>query len=498
MGMLRLHEISKSFPGVQALDSVSFEVGSTEIHGLVGENGAGKSTLVKIVAGAQAPDSGRIEFDGKVAQWSSPGAAKRQGVHVVYQEFVLFKHLSVAENIFVGQEPRTRLGLVDHAKARDDARQLLARFDVNIDPRTKAGSLSVADQQMVEIARALVRKVKLLILDEPTAVMSGREAELLFDRVRRFRENGVSVIFISHRLEEVFALCDRVTVLKDGRYVATTSVAELTRPRLISMMVGRELGGLFPPKRRATRSDAVSLRTERLSIDNRVRDVSLECRAGEVTALAGMVGSGRSELALGIFGALPITGGAIVVDGKRITSTSPQKSISLGIGLVPEDRKNQGLAMLLDIAANVTAPALPEVTKAGLIDRSLERSIAVEEISRYRIASRGPQTPIDTMSGGNQQKVLVARWARKCRTLLMLDEPTRGVDVGAKAEIYRIIRTLADSGVAILIISSELAEVIGLADRAYVMREGQITGELDGSELSEERLMNLATIGKAA
>jgi ribose transport system ATP-binding protein/rhamnose transport system ATP-binding protein len=365
---------------------VSFDVKSGEIHGLVGENGAGKSTLAKILAGAEEPDLGEIEFDGRPVRWSSPGEAKRHGIHVVYQEFVLFAHLSVAENIFIGQEPRTRLGLVNHRKAEVDARQLMGRFGIDTDPRTKAGSLSVADQQMVEIARALVRKVKLLILDEPTAVISGREAELLFERARRLRDSGVSIIFISHRLEEVFTLCDRVTVLKDGKAVGSAPIAEMSRQRLISMMVGRELGGLFPPKRQGPRSAEVAMRTENLSVDSRVHEISIECRASEVTALAGMVGSGRSELALGIFGALPISGGAIVVGGRRLTATSPRKSIALGVGLVPEDRKNQGLAMLLDVAANVTMPALAEITKAGLIDRRREQLITVEEIDRYRIA----------------------------------------------------------------------------------------------------------------
>lgn len=430
-------------------------------------------------------------------RWVSPADSKRHGVHVVYQEFVQFPHLTVAENIFVGQQPR-RFGLVDHRRAREEAGRLLAGFGVEIDPRLKAGSLSVADQQMVEITRALVQKVKLLILDEPTAVISGREADTLFERLGILRDRGVSIIFISHRLEEVFALCDRVTVLKDGRLVGSAPVSEFSRERLISMMVGRELGGLFPPKRPGFPEAAVALRTEALCVDDRVHDISIECRVGEVTAIAGMVGSGRSELALGIFGALPITGGAIVVGDERVESMSSRKAIALGIGLVPEDRKGQGLAMLLDVGANVTASAIAEITTLGGIDWRREETIAAGEIEKYRIACRGPRTPVAILSGGSQQKVLVARWARKCRTLLILDEPTRGVDVGAKAEIYRIIRTLADSGVAILMISSELTEIIGMADRAYVMREGRITGELEGANLTEKRIMRLATFEEAA
>jgi ribose transport system ATP-binding protein len=496
--MLRLENISKSFPGVRALRGVDLEVRPGEIHGLLGENGAGKSTLIKIVAGAYAPDHGGIHFDGAPVRWSSPREAKRHGVHVVYQEFVLFPQLSVAENIFLGHERRNRFGLVDHGRTRREAMQLLERLGLSLDPSLRVASLSVADQQMVEIARAMVHQVKLLVLDEPTAVIAGREVTLLFERLRRLRDSGVCVIFISHRLEEVFSICDRVTVLKDGERIGTHEVAEVTRDRLISMMVGRELGDLFPPKPTAAAPRKPVLRTEALSIAGRVRDISLALHAGEIVALAGLVGAGRSELALGLFGALPISGGAIHIEGRRFTSMSPAQAIRLGIGLVTEDRKSQGLAMQLDIAANISGPALGEITKHLLIDRQAETAIARHEIERYRIACRGPQTPVATMSGGNQQKVIVSRWARICRTVLILDEPTRGVDVGAKAEIYRIMRELADRGLAILMISSELTEVVGMADRVIVMREGRISGELQGAELTEESIMHLATTGRAA
>jgi ABC-type sugar transport system ATPase subunit len=495
--MLRLNGISKAFPGVQALRDVSLDVRRGEIHGLLGENGAGKSTLIKIVAGAYAPDQGEISFDGAPVRRSSPREAMRHGVHVVYQEFVLFPQLSVAENIFVGHERRNRIGFVDHARTRREAGELLQRLGISLDPRAKVGSLSVADQQIVEIARAMVHQVKLLVLDEPTAVIAGREVTLLFERLRRLRDGGVSVIFISHRLEEVFAICDRVTILKDGELVGTHDVADVSRERLVSMMVGRELGDLFPPKRAAGPRRPV-LRTEALSVGDRVRDISIELRSGEIVALAGMVGAGRSELALGLFGALPISKGALHLEGRRFTSMSPAKAIKLGMGLVTEDRKSQGLAMLLDLAANITGPALADVTKRLLIDQRIETAIARHEIQRYRIACRGPQTPVATMSGGNQQKVIVARWARICRTVLILDEPTRGVDVGAKAEIYRIMRELSGQGLAILMISSELTEVVGMADRVIVMREGRVAGELQGEDATEESIMHLATSEWAA
>ena len=496
--MLTLKGISKSFPGVRALGGVSLDVRPGEIHGLLGENGAGKSTLIKIIAGAYAPDEGEMIFAGEPVRWSSPRQAKLRGVHVVYQEFALFPQLSVAENIFVGHERRNRIGMVDHARNRRDAAELLSRLGVSLDPRTTVAQLSIADQQMVEIARAMVHKVRLLVLDEPTAVIAGRETALLFERLRRLRESGVSVLFISHRLDEIFAICDRVTVLKDGRLVGTHDTGEVTRERLISMMVGRDLGDLFPPRPAVARSGQSVLRAEGIAIGDRVRDASIDLRAGEIVALAGMVGAGRSEFALGLFGATPLSKGALHIAGQRFTSMSPAKAIRLGMGLVTEDRKSQGLAMLLDVAANITGPALAEITRHGLIDTQHEAVIAAAEIERYRIACRGPETPVATMSGGNQQKVIVARWARICRTVLILDEPTRGIDVGAKAEIYRIMRDLADAGVAILMISSELTEVIGMADRVIVMRQGRVTGELMGGDVTEENIMHLATSEHAA
>jgi ABC-type sugar transport system ATPase subunit len=496
--MLTLAGISKGFPGVRALSGVSLGVRPGEIHGLLGENGAGKSTLIKIVAGAYAPDEGEMNFADAPVRWSSPREAKQHGVHVVYQEFALFPQLSVAENIFVGHERRNAFGLVDHARTRREARELLQRLGVSLDVDAAVSSLSVADQQMVEIARAMVHNVKLLVLDEPTAVIAGREVSLLFDLLRRLRESGVSVLFISHRLDEVFAICDRVTVLKDGRLVGTHDIADVTRERLISMMVGRDLGDLFPPRPAAARPGEPVLRTESVAVGDRVRDISIELKAGEIVALAGMVGAGRSELALGLFGAVPLSEGTIHLNGQRFTSMSPARAIKLGMGLVTEDRKSQGLAMLLDIAANISGPALGEVARYGLVDRGLESEIAAREIERYRIACRGPATGVATMSGGNQQKVIVARWARICRSVLILDEPTRGIDVGAKAEIYRIMRELAASGVAILMISSELTEVIGMADRVIVMREGRVTGELASHEATEESIMHLATSERAA
>ncbi|WAJ28872.1 sugar ABC transporter ATP-binding protein [Antarcticirhabdus aurantiaca] len=491
--MLSLQGISKGFPGVKALTDVSLDVAAGEIHALVGENGAGKSTLTRVIAGVFQPDAGTVRFDGRETVWKGPGDAKRHGVHVIYQEFVLFPHLSVAENIFVGHERRNRLGLIDHGRTRRDAKELLARFGIDIDPEALVRDLSVADQQMVEIAKALVHDVKLLILDEPTAVISGREVDVLFDRLRRLKQQGVAIVYISHRLEEIFALCDRVSVLKDGNHVATRTIDEVTRDQLIALMVGRNLAELFPVRRSAKAPGPVVVAARNVEVSGRVRGASIELRAGEITGLAGMVGAGRSELALAMFGAIPMRSGSLVVDGREVSGLSPRRAIDLGIGLVTEDRKGQGLAMLLDVAANVSASTLNEFGRGWRFDRAREKRVAEQEIASYRIACRGPSTPVSVMSGGNQQKVLVARWARTSTRLLILDEPTRGVDVGAKTEIYRIMHELADRGVAVLMISSELPEIVGMSERVVVMREGVVTGELSKSEISEEAVVELAT-----
>jgi ribose transport system ATP-binding protein len=496
--MLTISKLSKSFPGVKALSGVQLHVKAGEIHALVGENGAGKSTLTKIIAGVFRPDEGQIEFDGEIIHWNSPAAAKAAGIHVIYQEFVLFPNLTVAENIFIGHERLSPLGLLDHRKKRQDAIDLMKRLGVEIDPDARISELSVADQQMVEIAKALVHKVKLLILDEPTAVIAGKEVDLLFGRLRALKDDGVAIIYISHRLEEIFELCDRVTVFKDGQFVTTEPVGAVDHHRLVSFMVGRDMSELFPPKAASGADRPVVLQASGVSVKGRVSNASIELRAGEITALAGMVGAGRTELALALFGGLPMSSGQITVDGELLGKMSPALAISKGIGLLTEDRKGQGLAMLMDVSANISAADLKSVSRSGWLDHGREQEIAKSEIDAYRIACRGPQGPVLTMSGGNQQKVLVARWARTSRKVIIMDEPTRGVDVGAKAEIYRIMRQLADSGLAVLMISSEMPEVTGLADRVFVMREGVITGELAGAQIDEQRIIQLATQKRAA
>lgn len=496
--MLTISNVSKSFPGVKALSEVHLDVKAGEIHALVGENGAGKSTLTRIIAGVHQPDEGSIEFDGEIIHWSSPAAAKAAGIHVIYQEFVLFPNLTVAENIFLGHERRGFLNGINHTQTRQDAAELLNRLGVTIDPDALVSELSVADQQMVEIAKALVHKVKLLILDEPTAVIAGHEVDLLFSRLRALRDDGVAIIYISHRLEEIFELCNRVTVFKDGQFVATEEVSAMNNDTLVSLMVGRDMRELFPVKSRVGKVRPLVLTATDVSVPGRVHNASIELRAGEITALSGMVGAGRTELAMALFGGIAMTSGHISIGGETFRKMTPALAIEKGIGLLTEDRKGQGLAMLTDVATNISASDLNSVSRSGWLNHGKEREIAIQEIENYRIACRGPKGAVLTMSGGNQQKVLVARWARTSRKVIIMDEPTRGVDVGAKAEIYRIMRELASKGLAVLMISSEMPEVIGLADRVFVMREGIITGELGGDEIDEERIIQLATQKRAS
>jgi ABC-type sugar transport system ATPase subunit len=490
--MLSVTAISKSFPGVKSLQDVDFSVGAGEIHALVGENGAGKSTLIKIISGAYVPDQGEIELNGDKVAWTGPREAQGAGIHVIYQELVLFPELTVAENVFINDQPLTRFGIIDYRLMERRADDVLRRLGAKIDVRRRVNELTVADQQMVEIARALVGSVKVLILDEPTAVISGREVDLLFDRLIALRAAGVAIIYISHRLEEIFRIADRVTVLKDGVRVATRPVTGVNRDQLISLMVGRPLSDVFPPRRAIPQEAPVLLRAEGIRVGTRVRNASFTLKSGEIVGLAGLVGSGRTELAQAIFGGVPFDAGKVEIEGTVFAKTSPRSSIEAGVGLLTEDRKGEGLLMHLSVAANIVAPRLSEIARGPFIDLRAEYRIGAQEIARFSVAASGPQAAVAGLSGGSQQKVLFSRWVRACRRVLLLDEPTRGVDVGAKVEIYRIIRQLADSGFAILMISSELLEIVGMCDRALVMCEGAITGELAGGAITEEAIMTLA------
>ena len=491
--MIQLNNITKVFPGVKSLDQVNFEARAGEIHALLGENGAGKSTLIKTIAGAYIPEEGDIVFDGETRNWETPKQAKDAGIHVIYQELMLFPELSVAENIFIGEEPRKAFGQIDHKEMRERAAEILQRLGHTLDPGETLKNLTVADQQMVEIAKALVGDTKLLVLDEPTAVISGREAALLFERVNNLKEQGVCIIYISHRLEEIFEIADRVTVLKDGQYVGTEDIADINEDRLVGMMVGRELSDIYPEK--PGRADEVPMLTvQDLSMAPRVKSADFDLFPGEIVGLAGMVGSGRSEIAHAMFGSMERDTGSVTLMGASYNTPTPKNSIELGIGFLTEDRKGQGLLPLLDAAANISAPSLGEISANTVINRNKEFHIAQNEIDRFDIAVPGPRSGVWNLSGGNQQKILFARWARVCHRVLILDEPTRGVDVGAKVEIYKMIRQLADDGIAILVISSELPEIVGLCSRVLVMREGVMTGELSGEDVNEKAIMRLATL----
>ncbi len=499
--MLELRGITKSFPGVKSLDGVGFAARAGEVHALLGENGAGKSTLTKIISGAYLPDAGEIHFDGRRREWATPADAKAAGIHVIHQELQMFPELTVAQNVFLGDEPQRRLGplkVLDHKAMIERTRAVLRRLGHNLDPRARVGSLSVADQQMVEIAKALVGEVKLLILDEPTAAISSREAALLFERVRELRGRGVCVVYISHRLEEVEAVCDRLTVLKDGRLVGTRTVADTPRAKIVSMMVGRELQDIYPPKRPTDHSTPVILSVRNLASAPRVRDVSLELHAGEILGIAGLVGSGRTETAHAIFGSAQRNESSVFIDGRPLPSGDVPAAIAAGLGYVTEDRKGEGLLMRHSMAANISAPVLRDYTRSGAVDSDAEATAATEEIERFRVAIPGPRAGVAKLSGGNQQKILLGRWARACRHVLILDEPTRGVDVGAKVEIYRVIHELAAAGIGVIVISSELQEVVGLADRVLVIREGRGVGEVRGARVSEQEIMSLAALGEAA
>jgi ribose transport system ATP-binding protein len=489
--VIELTQIVKEYPGVRPLDQVDFAVRPGEIHALLGENGAGKSTLIRVMGGAVSANSGSIVYLGKPVSWRSPKEARAAGIHVIHQELALFPELSVAENILVGSQP-TRFGLVSGRARHARAKAALQQLGVTIPTHAKVDELPLADQQMVEIAKALVGQTKLLILDEPTAVITGRQVDLLFENMRRLRNEGVGIVYVSHRLEEISEIADRVTILKDGQVVEASPVSALTREAMITKMVGRQLEQIYPARLQAPAETSDVLTVRNLKAGPRVRNVSLNVRAGEIVGLAGMVGSGRTEVAEAIFGTRTVEQGSIELEGKRLSKTDPGAAIRSGLGFLTENRKDEGLFLGLPISANVVAPDLGSVSRHGLIDRAREREMAKRQMKDFAVAAPSPEMKVGNLSGGNQQKVLFSRWSRIANRLLILDEPTRGVDIGAKVEIYRIIRGLAGSGVGVLLISSELQEIVGMSDRTYVMSQGHVVGEIQGNTISEEAIMDLA------
>lgn len=488
--LLHMSGIAKSFPGVRALAGVDLELHTGEILALLGENGAGKSTLIKVLSGAHRPDSGTIVIDGKDAPITDPLTAQRLGIGVIYQEFNLVPTLSARDNLFLGQETG-RFGWLAIKHERQRARELFERLGVAIDPETPCRDLTVAQQQIVEIAKALSLQARILVMDEPSAALTNAEVERLFGIIRELKAQGIGIIYISHRLDEIFSMADRVTVLRDGRHVATDTIGSVTRDRLIEWMVGRKLESEFPPRQPKLGADRLVVRNLRGGA--RVRDVSFAIRAGEVLGLTGLVGAGRTETARLLFGADRAEGGTIELDGQVLRITDPRAAIRHGICLLTEDRKAQGLVLGQSVRENFGLPNLPQLSRAGFVNGSRERSLLAGYVASLRIKLADVETPARNLSGGNQQKVVLAKWLETHSQVLIFDEPTRGVDVGAKFEIYQLINDLAAQGKAILLISSELPEVLGMADRILVMHAGRIAGEItDVPQTTQEQIMQLA------
>jgi rhamnose transport system ATP-binding protein len=489
--LLKLTGIVKSFAGVQALKGVSFELTPGEVHAIVGENGAGKSTLIKVITGAHQPDAGTLIVNDTVIEKNDPTIARSLGIAVIYQQPALFPDLTVAENIALRLERGGPWRTIKWGERRTRARQLLDRVGANVSADAHIRDLSMPQQQLVEIASALGGQARILILDEPTASLSDREVDNLFRVIRELRQQGVGMIYISHRLEELPQIADRVTVLRDGSYVATRNLNQVDRAEMIRLMVGRSLEAVFP-KIDVPLGDVV-LETIGLSCsESGVREVSLHVRAGEILGLAGLVGAGRTELARILFGLTPADAGQILLKGQPVTVNSPSRAVQLGIAYVPEDRRRHGVILDMPVSANTTLAILKTISRAGLIDFAAERRLAADFVQRLSVKTPGIDTPVGNLSGGNQQKVAVARWLAANPAVIILDEPTQGVDVGAKAEIHKLMGELAKRGLAIIMISSELPEILGMSDRIAVMHAGEIVGALTRAQATQERVLELA------
>jgi len=502
--LMQMRGIEKSFPGVKALKGVDFNLRAGEVHALMGENGAGKSTLIKVLGGAHQPDCGEIEIDGQPVRFSGPADSQNAGIGVIYQEFNLVPFISARENIFLGRE-RQKGGLVQHGEERDQASALFERIGVAIDPDTPCHRLSVAEQQIVEIAKALVLNARILVMDEPTAALSGSEVERLFKVIDELKDQGIGIIYISHRLEEIERIADRVTVIRDGAYIGTIdrgaadsspgSGAALDRQHIIEMMVGRPLDQEFPPRER--QPGGVRLVVSGLGRPPRVRDISFEARGGEVLGITGLVGAGRTEAVRLLFGADRGLG-SVTLDGKTLRIRNPRDAIRHGICLLTEDRKGQGLVLGQSVRENFGLPNLGDFSRMGVINQRAERQAFRVYMDQLAIKVPHPETPAKSLSGGNQQKVVLAKWLQRNAEVVIFDEPTRGIDVGAKYEIYLLINQLAAAGKVILVISSELPEVLGICDRVLVLHEGRVAATLPNDQhLTQERIME-AAIGHAA
>ncbi|WP_329040715.1 sugar ABC transporter ATP-binding protein [Streptomyces sp. NBC_01422] len=495
--VLEARSVSKRFPGVVALDDVTFSLRAGETHALVGENGAGKSTLIKVLTGVYRPDGGELRMTGEPVRFSRPFEAQQAGISTIYQEVNLVPLMSVARNIFLGREPRNRFGLIDFARMHRETGDLLDGFGVRVDPRRPLHTLGVGTQQMVALARAVSVNAQVVIMDEPTSSLEPREVETLFRVIERLRSQGIAVLYVSHRMDELYRICDRVTVLRDGRHIHTGDLADLDRMQLVSMMLGRDLSEV---RRSGVTSFAAEgheaartpvLTATGLSSRLQLHDISVSLYAGEVLGLGGLLGSGRSETAKALSGALPLDKGELTVDGTKLKRLTPAAAIRAGISLLPEDRKAEGIVPGLSVRENIVLAAMPRLSRAGVVSRAKQDRIVDIFMKRLRIKASSPEQKVGELSGGNQQKVLLARWLCLEPKVLLLDEPTRGIDVGAKAEVQSLIDDLAREGLAVLLISSDIEELIEGADRIVVLRGGAVAGELSGDDVAEDRLLEV-------
>jgi ribose transport system ATP-binding protein len=492
--VIEMRRITKTFPGVVALDNVDFDCCCGEVHAVVGENGAGKSTLMKILSGVYEPDSGEILLNGKVVRISSPYVAQQLGISIIYQELNLLPDLNVAENVFLGRESRNYLGLLDPHSLEKRAQEVLHRLGVDIHPRTPLRRLTVAQQQMVEIAKALSLNASVVIMDEPSAALGGQDLQRLFEVIEVLKKQNVTVIYISHRLAEIWEVADRVTVFKDGKVVGTSPVSEIDRPTLVRQMIGRVFAETFPPRGGPPGKEALSI--QNLSSGHALQEITLNVHRGEIVGLAGLTGSGRTELARAIFGARRIDQGEIFISGKPVKLKNPRDALKNNIGFLTEDRNEEGLVLGLSVQHNAALPSLNQRQRLGILNLSAEEKVVKQKVDELSIRTPSLGQGVEFLSGGNRQKVVLAKWLITNPELLIFDEPTRGIDVGAKSEIWHLMRSLADQGKAILMISSELPEVIGMSDRIYVMHRGRTVGELEGKTATEEQVMMLATYGE--
>jgi ABC-type sugar transport system ATPase subunit len=496
--LLSVEQITKTYPGVKALQNVSFSVEAGTVHAIMGENGAGKSTLMQVIAGAHAPTSGRLVFDGQEVMFSGTRDAAKKGISIVFQELMLAPNMTIAENIFLGAEPRMARVLIDRGALLNKAKAAMKRLGISLDPDTRLGDLTIAQQQLIEICKALIHEPRLLILDEPTSSLSEADSLTLFNIVHELRDRGVTILYISHRMREVFDNCDAVTVLRDGKHVRTARLSDTSPDEVVRLMVGRDLAEV--KRVRPEYADKpVVLSVQGLGDDHRYRDVSFSLRQGEIVGLAGLIGAGRSEVAMGIFGAPPPKHGTVSIEGRPAKILRPRDAMKLGIALAPEDRKDQGLVLGMSVGSNLSLAALGlgRLSKGSMVRPVQEARMIDGYVGRFKIKTPTVEQLVRLLSGGNQQKVVLAKWLASKPRVLIADEPTRGVDVATKAEIYALMRELAHDGLAILVISSDLPEILTIADRILVMRAGQLVGEVGFDEASEERIMSLAALEHA-